>query len=279
MALLPRKFRTRHIRRRYRRLLYRRAMLLGGAVCVGIMLLIGITYAPFLQVRTVQVTGARPDDHARVADIADEILRTSYGYIIPKRFIVWYPKQAIAAAVADAFPAFSGVHPHLNPFSGLTIAVEERTPAALWCGDIVPNDAYTPGVCYYMDEAGFIYERAPSPPPSVYVWLYGALDQSDPIKATFLNKDTLATFTRLEQSLKDAGVPVRAILVNDEQDAELYLEQGQRILVAYADDPDDLSSRLIAVLNADALKNIDLHMLDYIDLRFGNKVYYKVKGQ
>lgn len=280
MALLPRKFRTQHIRRRYHRLLYRRAAVIGGGLFFLVLLLVGVMYLPFLQIRDVKVAGAPEEDSSLVVRTVEAVLDGSYAFVIPKKFIFFYPRSAITASVGEAFPAFSSVKPSLSLFSGLSVQVTQRKPMSLWCGDVVPDSqaAYTPGACYYMDETGFIYEQAPVPPPSIFVWFYGAIHQSKPIGATFLSADTLVRFTKLEQALKTAGVPVRAILVIDDQDAELYLERGEKVIIAYADDPGDVSDRLVSVLDAAPLQKIDPRQLDYIDLRFGDKVYYKLKG-
>lgn len=277
MTLLPRKFRTRHIRRRYHRLLYRRAVLIGVGSLVVVVALIGITYLPFLQIDTVNVVGVSEEDRVHVEQVTRHVLDESYGFIIPKKFILFYPKQAIKMAVEATFPTIASATPHFSIFSGLTIAVVERTPAALWCGNTVSPDTHTPGICYYLDATGFIYEQAPTPPPSVFVWLYGALDQSEPVRATFLGVDAVRQFTTLEQSLKEAGAPARAIVVNDKQDAELYLERGERVIIGWTDNPSDISARLISVLSSDPIEKAGPEQIDYIDLRFGNKVYYKLK--
>lgn len=274
--MFPRKFRTRHIRKRYHQLLYRRAALVGAGLMFIALLLVGCMYVPWLQVRTVQVEGSQEERSGAVAMLAAEALEGRYFFVIPKKFILLYPKAQVVASVREAFPNFSSIKSKASIFSGLTIEVVERKPTSLWCGDVVADsDAYA-SECFYMDETGFIYERAPTPLPSLYMRFYGAIE-AKPIASVFLSTQIHERFHALTNALKDAELPVESVRIADETDAELYLARGEKILISYNDEPFDIRDRLISVLESEPFKQVGAAKLEYIDLRFGNKVYYKMR--
>lgn len=59
--------------------------------------------------------------------------------------------------------------------------------------------------------------------------------------------------------------------------AKITLNSGWALLYATSTSPADIISRLSTALNSEALKNRDLNTLEYLDLRFGNKIFYKFK--
>ena len=71
-----------------------------------------------------------------------------------------------------------------------------------------------------------------------------------------------------------ANVNIGKVILKKENIYELYTLDGWRVLANNQNNPNDLFINLTAVL--DEIKD-KRQNLDYIDLRFGNKVFYKFK--
>ena len=82
----------------------------------------------------------------------------------------------------------------------------------------------------------------------------------------------------LLQKLADAEFAPQGAAVSDTQDFTVPLAVGYYIKASFGEDSDMLVNDLNLVLSSDALAG-KTDQLEYIDLRFGDKVYYKLKGQ
>jgi len=58
---------------------------------------------------------------------------------------------------------------------------------------------------------------------------------------------------------------------------ELYIDDGSKILFARKQRSSEVLDNLKVVLKSETFKNEDAGNIEYIDLRFGNKVYFKLK--
>jgi uncharacterized protein YgiB involved in biofilm formation len=77
--------------------------------------------------------------------------------------------------------------------------------------------------------------------------------------------------------LGQAGFPATGASVQNEQDFWVPLVAGYVVKVSYGEDANTVVANLQLVLSSDALKDKQ-NEIEYVDLRFGNKVYYKLKG-
>jgi cell division septal protein FtsQ len=92
-----------------------------------------------------------------------------------------------------------------------------------------------------------------------------------------LSAEIFTHIRNFTEVLKANGFEINALLIPDETDINLYLNNNVRVYFSQADTPDNLKEKLTSLLNADPLKSIDPEKIDYIDVRFGNKAYYKLK--
>ncbi|MEK9186142.1 MAG: hypothetical protein AAB885_01005, partial [Patescibacteria group bacterium] len=70
------------------------------------------------------------------------------------------------------------------------------------------------------------------------------------------------------------NVNISKMVLKKENIYELYTLEGWRVLTNNQNNPNDLFINLAAILNEVGSRRQNL---DYIDLRFGNKVFYKFK--
>ena len=78
--------------------------------------------------------------------------------------------------------------------------------------------------------------------------------------------------------LRDAGAAPLGAQLENETDISVPLADGYYIKASFGEDPSELTKNLALILSSDAIKG-KIDELEYIDLRFGNRVYYKFKGE
>ena len=238
-----------------------------------IVLVGGAVYAaryPKLQLEKVIVSGNQVIDTSDITAIANADLAGNYAYVIPHRNSFFYPKKKIIADLIQKFPRFNTVQVWRQDLSTVLVTVTEVRGHALWCGEDTTLAAATstpvsaaPNPCYFTDDQGKIVSLAPQYSGNVYLRFYGGtIDPSDKlvglgfnVRALEIGTDDTNTFLVDVAPGKTATIP---FLKDDD-----YGTLVANLTVTMA------QPEVIAKMKADKAN------LQYIDLRFTNKVYYK----
>lgn len=273
MVSFGNRLRTPEFARRKRRVLYIKIALAVAVVALVIGGLSYLAHVKSLQIRDVVVVGAEVVDESELTALAHEYLAGTYLWLFPKSNILIYPKEALQAQVLDSFKRLKTAEISFDSLHGITLTVTERPPEALWCGE---NRLSQQGmaVCYFLDPEGYIYTEAPTFTGSVYVRFYGPLGMGEPVGQTFVPTEQFQALRNFLQTLTTRGIKVAELALTD-TDVELYLENGTKILFLKNQELPRVLDNLLSVFSAPEFKDMGLVNLEYIDLRFGNKVYYK----
>ena len=215
------------LRARRHRQRMRLALFCGGGVLALVVLLVGVTYLPFLQIRDVAVSGTETIATSTVANFVQKEISGRYLLVLPKRNIFLYPKRTIARDLLARFPELRAAVVHAANFHTLAAEVVERKPKALWCGT-GPNL----GNCSYVDEDGVVY--APAKEPLTEVRYVGPVKDS-PVSDTALQFLTLEQFQALTAvvdalSQSQAQTPIERVVVDSVGDARAYFSNGFELI-------------------------------------------------
>ena len=246
-------------------------------VCVLLILLglIGLTYVPALQIKTVSVSGAQTLSSSTIAAFAGERLRGSYWWVLPKSSIFLYPKRTIAESLMGKYPILASADVHAVDFQSIAVLVVERTPRALWCTSTnsVPSTS-----CLLMDENGVVYADAPIFSEPVYLAYTGVLTKST-LPKQFLTPQEFQSLSALVDAIaqKISDERVESVQVDNVRDVRVRFVSGFTLLFSLDDHGGDVFERLILALTAEPLTKHKLSKFEYLDLRFGDKLYYKLR--
>lgn len=268
-ALLPQsKLRQRRRRRRW--------LLLGAAVVVFALFsgaVVWLSWAPFLRVTAVEVSGARTIATSTIeAEVAQTLAGKNY-FAFVRNNIFLYPRAQIARQLLEGHPTFDRVDVHAKDFHTVVVDIDEREPAALWC----PAES---SICSYMDERGMVYASAPEFSEAPYISYRGALQNTDrPGLQQYLSKDEYQALAALAAALmvEVPNNPVNAIAVDANKDVRAYFRDGFILMFSLNDSGGDTFERFQLALKSDPFKDKKLSDFEYLDLRFGDKLYYKAK--
>lgn len=260
----------------------RRAIIVSivGALCIAAaMCLSYASYLPQYSFGSITVSGAQTISKVAIADYAGSIVYDGSHHFLSRANILLYPKSLLEKDIPLEFPRVASASitsPSLLSNS-ITISVVERQPFALWCPSAQGLSAGD--VCYYLDQNGFIFGQAPQSATSSGEYIFsGGVSTSTPIIGqTFAPGHTQGLVAFLE-SLAQAGYAPLGAQVESDQDFIVPLQQGYSIYASFGEDPDTLVNNLKLILSSSALVG-QTQDLEYIDLRFGDRVYFKLKGQ
>jgi len=279
------KFRTRAAQKRERiRLTVRTSLLILGVTAL-ITLVWYVLHLEQLRIQDVYVTTDGSLDENEIIATVKEKLQGSLLGILPHDSALLDQNETLEEVLSEVYPRIATVYVRRAGFLSLSVEVKERTPVALWCGDVVPPVAYEEtseevrvsgelwGTCYLVDKTGYIYARAPVFSGNAFPRYYGSLVKAEPLAQQYLPEDEFTMWQSFYQKLDEEDITPQALLFVDERDAELYLASGLRILVLRSTDPTVVYDRLLTLLDSDIID--PEKEVRYVDFRYGNKVYVK----
>lgn len=231
------------------------------------------SYLPQLTVNEVRVEGTEQIPASFVKTYVESELADGSYHFIARDNIFIYPKDVLERAVVGFFPRIKSAHvSRASLFAqAITVVVEERSPFAKWCGL---------DVCYLLDESGFVYTNASSTdavPSTQYVFHGGVNITKPPIGQTFASTH-MPGLVLLLRTLEQDGYAPQSVTVIDDKDFSVTLGRGFALKASYGADPQQLVRDMRLVLGSDKLTGKESE-LEYVDLRFGNRVYYKLRGE
>lgn len=243
-----------------------------------------------VRIHRVLVKGNETIASSTLASMMTESIDGVYAFLVPKDTVLFYPRETIVAQVLSVYPRVKTAEISTQDFDTLVLVVKERMPQFIWCGHSgVAKETIETPTCYFADDSGYIFDRAPSFSNPVFFEVesplvneFGALRPSaqasggSPIGNFILSKESLKKIAIFKDRLSVAGIETRALRVLPGEDYELRIKTGGKIIFNGKQNFDIVLENLSAALRvSDLNKAIDGVLLQYIDLRFGNKVFYK----
>ncbi len=229
-----------------------------------------VTHMPSQQITTITVAEGETVPSELVASVVTEALSGDYIGLIPKENKFLWPEKSISASI-DAIPKIKDVV-LAQVDQTLEISFTEYEPFALWCQ---PDNAR----CLLVDATGFAYMEAPR------------LDGGSLYRFVVANSVLLVDTHMLESSELQRAVSFSEALaanfgfevhtISYENDTDIYytFEDGSQLRTNIGMSNDDLVGNLQTLFTTEAFTHLATEPFEYIDLRFGNKVYVNEKEE
>jgi cell division septal protein FtsQ len=223
-----------------------------------------LTRVPSVTVIQVRVEGARVANQDAIAAASQAVLNGTYGLLVPKRMAFVVPEGAVAARIAEAFPAVQSADVSVEGRTTLVVRITERTPAALWCE--------RPESCFVMDEYGFIFDaRKAENAPGLAVYTGGT--SGGTLASTYLSgefKDFAALIKTIETTARRT---MHRVAVDRNGDVVATFKEGGELRFTRRADAARLIADVQSVFDSEPFRN--QKPLLYVDLRFPGKAVAK----
>jgi hypothetical protein len=239
---------------------------------------------PKMQIRNITVSGNQITETSDIEKHVNKFMDGKYAYIIPHRNSYLYPKKKIIADLLKSFPRFQSVYVYRTNLATVHVEVNEVRAIALWCGvNIEVIDTNVP--CYFTNEISKIVAPAPYYSGNVYPRFFGSTiltESIEPLGNHFTTPENFRNLYVFSEEIKETGFAIKAIRIGPAKENAFILDLGKdkTALVRFlADDNYHILSANFraAVTKAELSAQIKKNKvnLQYFDLRFKNKVYYK----
>ncbi len=245
-----------------------------------VFLMVAFFWIPFFHIRTVSISGTETINSSELERYV--LLRTQGTFlgIVPKKNVFLIHKKTLEQAIQSFFPHASTVKINKH-FTSLRITITERERDAVWCSSLDSE-----AVCYSVDTEGVIYEIAgKASNPLFFVYDTPVLYDTEPILKSVLPKEAYTRIEQIRQNLQHYTIPLYGYSLHDENEEIFYLspirhnEPSSFIKTQTKQDTESIVSHLVTALKSDVLseqKATYFSGLEYIDLRFDGKVFYKL---
>ncbi len=244
-----------------------------------LLLGVGIWYGsrlPEVTIASVVVSGGETVSHEVVQKKAEMALSGSYALLIPRRFSYLVPYQDIITAI-NSVPRVHGASVIRSSRNELSISFEEYVPYALWCDRVLVGSS-TPAHCLFVDENGFAYSEAP-PLLGETLVRFVVEGKKPEVGVHVYDTEVLSRYRRFSDAISENHQNrLRAITETKDGDLILHLSGEVNILMTTSADIESIFQDIESVFLAKEFKGKALESFEYIDLRFGNKVYVRERG-
>jgi cell division septal protein FtsQ len=272
-------------KRRHKVFLKKILILLLGVIVIFLSLAY-LSHLNKLNISEIDIVGNKVLDTETLKIAVKEQITGKYLWLFPKTNIFLYPQNTIKNELQNEFKRIKDISLLIKNTKTLQISLTERVALYTWCGENfsgvgIPQGSPTPekeNKCYFVDEDGYVFDEAPYFSGNIYFKFYGAQSES------YFSKQNFKQLISFRDVLVGMGLKPVALYVTDDGDIQIFLSsmnssRAEPKIILKADaDFQNVAENLQAALDTEPLKSKfknKYSTLEYIDLRFGNKVYDK----
>lgn len=240
---------------------------------------------PQLQIHTIEVLGLKSFETGELLSGVWGLLEGKYLWLIPKSSALILGTDSVENYLKNVFPRIAEVNVNKVLPDRLSISVKEREFFGILCNDFYlptfvgtttsPNLRNPEPQCAYLDNTGFAYEEGPNS--------FGSLITKINIDAENLKIPSQVLDDKLMEEMiflkkrtnEAAGINIIGyeFLFRVPREIKVLTGDGFKIIFSREDDLENSFRVLKKVLEEEIKERRG--SLEYIDLRFGNKVFYK----
>ncbi|MSU45228.1 MAG: hypothetical protein EXS47_01190 [Candidatus Zambryskibacteria bacterium] len=263
-----------------------------GTIVIFIALASYISHRPSIRISKIELTGGVLVGEKDLETKTLEYLEGSHIWLFPRGNAFWYPKTALRSYLKDNFKRIDTIETNLKDFHTLSIRITERKPIAIWCKG-APNEsssfladvssttssiAVDNSACFFIDQNSTIFAPSPIFSGDAYFKYYGLLDIDNPIGLEYIASTTkFIEINNFVDSLKSLSLRPQYVIAKNNDEFSAIISGGGEIFFDTKKPLFSVFENLKALLQTTALSK-SLNSLDYIDLRYGNKLFYKLKN-
>jgi len=233
-----------------------------------IIFLIGVIFilrADFLQVESFDVLGTETVKSESIKNIAINFTSGNYFFLIPKSNILFLNKEKLVNTLLSEFPRLEKVKIGKQFFNNIVeLKVIERSADFLWCS--------LEDKCFLMDKNGLVFEKAEILGNRL---VFRGILEGSPVMQNFATTEKIQNYLKLIEHFRTANVDVLSINIESSDKAIANTTMGEIFFSPNESDLSLIAQNVVLLINETKSKN-PTAKFQYIDARFGNKMFYKL---
>ncbi|KKS38767.1 MAG: hypothetical protein A3G49_04645 [Candidatus Sungbacteria bacterium RIFCSPLOWO2_12_FULL_41_11] len=287
-------FKSRLLYKKKKRRNFRPVILISLAVLIGVAVIaygiFSLANMPYWQIKNISVTGFEIIEQDELYAAIQEPLDGYIWKFIPKSQYFFLPEEEISEHVKNKFAKIGQVSVEKKFPDILTVVVEERKVFAIYCPAVNKGsttialaeeaaiETKSGSKCFYIDRGGVIFELSISFAGTVFPIIENDEDMDFVVGKPAISREVLNFFEEANSALKEkTGFTLSSLTISKDisKDYILGTNFGWFLIVPRDVLPSDWSANLKTIIDSKIKTRIG--DLDYVDLRFGSKIFYKFK--
>lgn len=241
-----------------------------------------VSHIPAINIQSIEVSGNEVTTRDEIEGYVREKIAGSYLGIFSKSNILIYPKTKTEKGLLQNFFRLESAEISFKSAKSISVHVEERKPFAVWCASTIVDKVVTfHDDCYFIDKNGFVFSQAPKFSGNVYVRYYGLVKPDNTFASRqFFPSEEFKKVANFITLIRPLGFHITDAVMYEDTDVELYDVSGAKILINTRGDLSVIFENFVSFLNDKANvsdKEKFIENLDYIDLRLGKKLFFKLR--
>lgn len=241
----------------------------GFVVIVVVALLIAAvwygTRISALTITEIDASGGETIKPDQVEQLVKKILEGTYLGLIPRRFAWLYPEQEIVETVSKTERIFNVVVVR-DSGTKLQITYDEYVPFALWCRSTTDEE------CLFLNSEGYAFGKAPKLTGGSFLRFVTA--GREPVVGEIVAESGVyKNAQELVRLLAEENWFISHVELDQVGDIFLSVVEGGELKINFGETPVQLIQNLQVLFASDEFKHLEPGNFQYIDLRFGNKVF------
>ncbi len=256
-----------HSRKRF----FRKTFFYSLAVLVVLVGSLFYLFSERFKIQDIEISGTQRISEETVRQNVWMLLREKYLAVLPKNFIWTVDADGIARGLKDSISGFKAIEVRRKFFHTIVVTIHEYEPWGVLCHK-------EPEECFWVDREGVLFESAPTFSGLIVPKIFDKRFLDYTVGSRYLSQAIMGLITYFnERALSDDNLQSLQFMI-DEKDETLRIKtrDGWNILLLGSNNPEATYKNLILTLSREIKDRVG--DLDYIDLRFGNKIFYKFKN-
>lgn len=222
-------------------------------------------------VTRVEISGASVAVEVDIRDYIQNAMEDKILFVLKRDKTTLFPQGKVSAELIPKIPEIKKIDISIFYPDGVKIKIEERTQRGIWCD-------YTLNIptCYFYDEGGIIYQAAPnSVAGSLIIPIRDKRELDYQLGAEVLDASTRNFIEELSEALGFAYEKPFYITIENNYEIRTGFALNWEAYFSIDRSAFESIENLILVIKEEIGPRVS--ELEYIDLRLGNKVFYKYK--
>ncbi len=239
---------------------------------IPVIILGGIFYFLFIsgrfEVKEVNISGLKAVNEEEVRKLINDVLAPKKFGVLKSKNHFLLSRDKLQSSILSSIHKIGSVRIEKTT-DALNIAIEEREAIGIWCKG---SD------CFYFDKKGIIFEESPKSSGSLFISIEDMRNMETNLGSAVLSEPEVV-LAEDSQRLLRGNFPFSAvtIVITADGEYELLTTEGWRVLLNKNDGLEYQLSNLKYVI--DEKIKTRRGELEYVDLRLGNRVYYKYTAE
>ncbi|MEN9605015.1 MAG: hypothetical protein RJB39_700 [Candidatus Parcubacteria bacterium] len=222
-------------------------------VIAGVIYLI---YGEPLRISAMNIEGNKHTSTEDIAKIEREYLEAHRFFILPQNNIVFFSSRKFKRAVMEQVPGVASIE--LDGMKNIVVKISDRRATGIWCNDTLLEE------CYFFDDTGVVFKKSFDFIGYVFAKWYG-------VGMTTQIGETVGC---VPACTNQKYIPF--LLAHKIESIEYGVDtQRLQSLNNYVIKASNNATTTMNHMKTLELKKVNLTQIQYVDVRFPHKIYYK----